>query len=325
MAERPADVMRRSKRQNIDSVIQFPENLGAHAMMLSFKKYKYIPPGDPQRGLLKITDSTYTPQELAGTDTILLPLPSNIRDSYNIRIQGYEAGLMGAGLGTVASNLAGVGNLSFEDLVSAGSNTMRQLGIPTTRAELGENISGTVTRGVAAYAARKGLDTIVPNAGRSIDAGLGNVINPKASLFFDGMNLKQFDFQWTLAPMKETESDVIRQINNTVKRNILPSYSTVLGFKRSLLNYPSTVDIYFFGIDQEYFLHYKTAMVQSFNLEFAQQGQAILKGGKPAVQTMTMTLMETDIHTSEDYGGESTESLDVTLLMQDPNGPGRGR
>jgi len=312
MAERPADVMRRSKRQNIDSVIQFPENLGAHAMMLSFKKYKYIPPGDPQRGLLKITDSTYTPQELAGTDTILLPLPSNIRDSYNIRIQGYEAGLMGAGLGTVASNLAGVGNLSFEDLVSAGSNTMRQLGIPTTRAELGENISGTVTRGVAAYAARKGLDTIVPNAGRSIDAGLGNVINPKASLFFDGMNLKQFDFQWTLAPMKETESDVILQINDTVKRNILPSYGSIAGFKRTLLNYPSTVDIYFFGIDQRYFLHYKTAMVQSFNLEFAQQGQAILKGGKPAVQTMIMTLMETDIHTSEDYGGESTENFDIT-------------
>ena len=324
MAERPADVMRRSKRQNIDSVIQFPENLGAHAMMLSFKKYKYIPPGDPNRGLLKITDSTYTPQELAGTDTILLPLPSNIRDSYNVRIQGYEAGLMGAGLGTIASGFAGAGNVGLDQLAQVGKDTFQRLGIPTSLNDItGENLGSTAGR-VAAFAARKGIDTIAPNAGRSIDAGLGNVVNPKASLFFDGMNLKQFDFQWTLAPMKETESDVIRQINNTVKRNILPSYSTVLGFKRSLLNYPSTVDIYFFGIDQEYFLHYKTAMVQSFNLEFSQQGQAILKGGKPAVQTMTMTLMETDIHTSEDYGGESTESFDMTL-MQDPNGPGRGR
>lgn len=323
-AERPKDVIGRSKRQNLDSVIQFPENLGSHSMMLVFNKYKYIPPGDPERVLNKVTDSTYTAQQLAGKDTILLPLPANIRDSYNIRIQGYEAGLMGAGLGTIASGFAGAGNVGLDQIAKVGKDTFNRLGIPTSEEDIaGENLGSTIGRG-AAFLARKSIDAVAPNAGRSIDAGLGNVVNPKASLFFDGMNLKQFDFQWTLAPMKQTESDVIRQINDTIKRNILPSYSSVLGLKRSLLNYPNTVDIFFFGIDQKYFLHYKTCMVQSFNLEFAQQGQAILKGGKPAVQTMTMGLIETDIHTSEDYGGESTTSFDMTL-MQDPNGPGGGR
>lgn len=312
-SQRPKDVIRRSKRENIDSVIQFPENLGSHAMMLVFNKYKYIPPGDPERVLNKVTDSTYSAQQLAGKDTILLPLPVNIRDSYNIRVQGYEAGLIGTGLGTVASGFAGAGNVGLGDLSRIAGNTFERLGIPTSLADItGENLGSTAAR-TGAFLARKSIDAVAPNAGRSIDAGLGNVVNPKASLFFDGMNLKQFDFQWTLAPMKETESDVIKQINDTVKRNILPSYSTVLGLKRSLLNYPNTVDIFFFGIDQRYFVHYKTCMVQSFNLEFAQQGQAILKGGKPAVQTMTMALIETDIHTSEDYGGESTTSSDLTL------------
>jgi len=51
----------------------------------------------------------------------------------------------------------------------------------------------------------------------------------------------------------------------------------------------------------------------------------MLRGGKPASITMNMGLIESDIHTSEDYGGSSTESLDVASLTQDTNGPGAGR
>lgn len=320
MTERPTDVMRRSRRQNIDSVLQFPSNLGAHSMMLVFNKYKYVPPGDPERTLNKVDESTYTAQQLAGKDTILLPLPSNLRDSYNVRVQGYEAGLGGAAVGTIASEFAGAADINMGSLKSRGSALIGRLGLDAGAAT--EGVGSSAARALA-FIGRKTIDAITPNAGRAIDSGLGNLINPKASLYFDGMNLKQHDFQWTLAPMKETESDTIRQISETIKRNVLPSYANALGFKRVLLNYPSTVDIFFFGIDQNYFVHYKTCMVQSFNTEFTPQGQAILKGGKPAVQTISLQMIETDIHTSEDYGGSSTteELKDMSIETYTPSIP----
>lgn len=323
MTERPTDVMRRSRRQNIDSVLQFPSNLGAHSMMLVFNKYKYVPPGDPERQLNKVDESTYTAQQLAGKDTILLPLPANLRDSYNVRVQGYEAGLGGAAVGTIASELTNTADLNLKTLLSRGGGLLRRLGLETDDMSSG---GATGLGAAAAFIGRKSIDTFTPNGGRAVDSGLGNLVNPKASLYFDGMNLKQHDFQWTLAPMKETESDTIRKISETIKRNVLPSYATALGFKRVLLNYPSTVDIFFFGIDQNYFVHYKTCMVQSFNTEFTPQGQAILKGGKPAVQTISLQMIETDIHTSEDYGGSSvTEGLtDMSIQTHTPTIPQSG-
>ena len=320
MTERPTDVMRRSRRQNIDSVLQFPSNLGAHSMMLVFNKYKYVPPGDPERKLNKVDESTYTAQQLAGKDTILLPLPSNLRDSYNVRVQGYEAGLGGAAVGTIASEFSNSADLNLAALRSRGGGLLGRLGLETDAVT---DSAGSVAGRAAAFIGRKAIDAFTPNAGRAVDSGLGNLINPKASLYFDGMNLKQHDFQWTLAPMKETESDTIRQISETIKRNVLPSYANALGFKRVLLNYPSTVDIFFFGIDQNYFVHYKTWMVQSFNTELTPQGQAILKGGKPAVQTISLQMIETDIHTSEDYGGSSaTEELkDMSIQTYTPSIP----
>ena len=63
-------------------------------------------------------------------------------------------------------------------------------------------------------------------------------------------------------------------------------------------------------------------MVQTFSTNFTPNGLALLRGGKPASITMNMSLIETDIHTSEDYGGSGTDSLDITTLTQDPNAPG---
>jgi hypothetical protein len=47
-------------------------------------------------------------------------------------------------------------------------------------------------------------------------------------------------------------------------------------------------------------------MVQQFQNNYTPNGLAVVTGGKPAMVSMNMTLMEMDIHTSEDYGGVST-------------------
>ena len=53
--------------------------------------------------------------------------------------------------------------------------------------------------------------------------------------------------------------------------------------------------------------YFKRAMVSQFEVNYSGSGApAFVEGGKPAVVTLTMSLTEIDIHTSEDYGGVGT-------------------
>lgn len=292
----PKDIIRRSKRDKVPSVLQFPRKLGAHAMLMVFKKYEYKRPGT--RALNKVGASTLTSQNLAGQDAILLPLPANIEDTYSVRVQGADIGITGALTAGVAGEFAESG-LTVEGLQQAAAS---QFGLAT---DVVKSILGNQqneNNADIAFLARRALDNnLFSGASRALDIGLGNTINPKAALYFDGMTLKQPNFNWTLAPTNEQESDDIRSISNTIKRNVLPTYGDAGGLARTLLNYPSMVDIFFFGIDQSYFTFYKTCMVQTFNTNFTPQGLAVTKGGKPAMVTMNMGLIEADIHTAEDY------------------------
>jgi hypothetical protein len=285
---------------------------------LIFDKYKYSPPGE--RALNKVGSTGFNSQLVSGREAILLPLPSNIEDSYNIRVQGYDAEISGEAVSRAASGFAGAGDLTLGNLASSLSAALPGFDLDSLLNPDTENISKNV-----AFLGRRTAEKLLPGSARAISAGVGNAVNPKASLYFDGVTLKQPNFAWNLSPLNPEDSVLLKSIIQTIRKNILPSYSTAVGLPRALLNYPSTVDIFFLGVDQSYFLYYKTCMVQSFSTNFTPNGLTMLRGGKPASITMNMGLIESDIHTSEDYGGSSTESLDVASLTQDTNGPGAGR
>lgn len=279
-------------------------NASPHSMLMIFNSYKYVSPGERTLNALSFSgrDGILGPT-LENKDMIQLPLPANIEDTYSIRVQGYDADFTGSLVAGAASRFAGAGDISVPNLFSTLTSALSGTGFSMDDL-LSTNMSD-ISRNVA-FLGRRAIDSVIPNAGRNIDVGLGNTVNPKASIYFDGVTLKQPSFTWLLAPSDRDESDAIRDISNFIKRHILPTYGSAVGFAKTLLNYPSTVDIFFLGIDQQYFVFYKTCMVQSFTLNFSPNGMAILKGGKPAMVTMQMSLIEMDIHTSEDYGGSST-------------------
>ena len=298
----PQAAVRGSKGSKIVQSLRFPiHNQGAHRMLMVFNSYKYVSPG--QRGLNKIDNlgrDSRRGQIPDGKTVIELPLPANLEDAYNVRVQGYDAELSGALIAGAASQFAGAGDLSTRNILSALGGALSGTGLDPE--SIMSSDIGDISRNVA-FLGRRNLPS---NAGRAVDTGLGNVINPKTSLYFDGVNLKQLAFNWTLAPQDSQESDVIRDITNAIKRNMLPSYGTAVGFTQALLNYPSTVDIFLLGVDQQYYMYFKTCMVQGFTVNYTPNGLAVVKGGKPAIVGIGMTLVEADIHTSEDYGGSST-------------------
>lgn len=298
----PQPAIRTSKASDTIQSLRFPiHNQGAHRMLMVFNQYKYVAPG--QRGLNKLGNTgrgNVTGPTPAGKTTIELPLPANLFDAYNVRVQGYDAELTGALVAGAASQFAGAGDLSTGNITTALGGVLSGSGLNPS--SILSSDMGDISRNVA-FLGRRNLPS---NLGRSVDTGLGNTINPKTSLYFDGVNLKQLSFDWNLAPQDARESDVIRDITNTIKRNMLPTYGTAVGFSQALLNYPSTVDIFLLGVDQQYYMYFKTSMIQGFNVNYTPHGLAVVKGGKPAMVSLSMTLVEADIHTAEDYGGSST-------------------
>ncbi len=304
----------RKKELNGMGVLSFPNNLGAHSTLLIFKKYKYISPGD--RSLNRVINTTLTRQEL-GNNAVLLPLPREIKDTYSIKISEFEQGMFGDAISQGGSFMTGDGSLDVDRIIA-------NIGLPSTKAVV------TSASGIAGVAASKFLGSkgsVVGGAalgsliggntdiGKSIEAGAGAMSNPKQALHFQGIDLKRHTFSWTMAPTSQNESDTIMNITNLVRRNSLPSYTNLGPLKRAILNYPSTVDIYFFGIEQAYFMYYKTCMIDNLDFNYTSQGMSILRGGKPAVVTMSMSLKEMDIHTAEDYTPGNPEALggDITV------------
>jgi len=317
--ERPQEYIARSKADQSPKFLSFPLNSGAHSILLVFNKYRFIPPGDFEEdgGLLSLTAGSTNNrggligQIPIGTDSIQLPLPANIQDTYSLRVQGNDLGVAGAEVAEGASTIAGAGDVSARAL---GNILGRALPDVDFRQILDPNLQ-EASRNVA-FLGRRAIDSLLPGAGRAVDQGLGNTVNPKASLYFEGVNLKQHDFNWTLAPTERAESDRIRDITNMIKRHVLPSYGNAVGLNKVLLNYPSTVDVFFLGIDDQYFLYYKRCMVQQFSVNYTPGGLAFVGGGKPAMITMNMSLMEMDIHTSEDYGGATTDNATVETTFE---------
>lgn len=313
MATPREEILRKKKDLNGMSILTFPKkNQSAHSMLLIFKKYRYQSPGT--RNLNRVSETNFSSEEING-NALLLPLPREISDSFRINIGEFSQGVLGDAISQTSSYMFNGGGTP--------SNLVENMGLPSTQSIV--KTTGGAIGSVLGFLSKSGRgaggnDSRLNAAGiggligsqldtgqiaSSIEAGAGATVNPKQALQFKGIELKTHQFSWTFAPKSPDESDEILRITQLVKRNALPSYASLGPVRRAILSYPSTVDIYFFGLQEEYFTLYKTCMIENFNFNYTPQGMAIMRGGKPAVVNMSMTLKEMDIHTSEDYGGSS--------------------
>ena len=292
---KPAQSVIEANRQSQIGVARyrFPNDLGAHAMVFNFKTYEYRG-GQP---VTTIIDSS-----------VALPLPSNIVDSYSIQVGPRELGIFGAAAADLSSRMNDGNGLinALGELASATANGVSSAVNSSSLASTAIN----ATR----YLARAGLTTL-PGGSEvesGISAGTGTAINPHAAIVFDGISLKTHSFDWLLAPKSATESEQAKNIINTFKKAALPSYTNPLGassstgtsFDRALLKYPSMVDIFFVGLNQEYYFYFKTCMINNITVDYAPQGQALFKGeggSRPVMMNFKVDLTEAQIHTKEDY------------------------
>jgi len=317
-------------------LLSFPSSGGPHTMLMTFKQYEYEFARAGEQRLLNLsvngrprsgadvrresingrTGGARFSGQLSGIE---LPIPSNLKDNDLMRLEVITQSPLELAAGEYiaqgASALQG-SNLTMRDLPGAlqqvGSSIANSTGTALSQgtgaamsainALLDQSV-GSMSRDVMYL-----LRSVLPSGiSRVTDRVLGSTVNPKASLAFEGVELKQHSFSWTLIPRNENDSEIIRAIIRTLKQNSLPTYQTFAGTNfKAYLKYPSIVDMYLLGVNPEYFVKFKSAMIRSVNVEYGSTGiVSIMKGGKPGNVTLTIDLVELDIHTAEDYGGTS--------------------
>ena len=256
---------------NTYTQLSFPDDLGNHAMIFNFSSYDYGGTGTQVNQILE--------------SSIALPIPSNLTDTFSIRVLSTELGSLGNAVKDIVS-MAGAGNLTAMGVFEAGQAAF----------------AGQGTRKVAAF-----IDSVSgTNTSKALEVATGMVVNPRIALAFEGVDLKSHTFTWTLAPRTAAESDKLRVIIQQIKKSALPSFNNSSG-QKVFLNYPNVVDMFFLGTTEGFMYYFKRAMVSQFEVNYSGSGApAFVEGGKPAVVTLTMSLTEIDIHTSEDYGGVGT-------------------
>ena len=353
LSDRPNDLSPVSASQ----LLSFPSSGGPHTMLMTFKQYQYEFARAGEQSLLNFNVSG----ALSGSEVrrrsavregrgarfngqltgIELPIPANLRDNDLMRIENITQSPIESAVGGYiagAANAMQGSNLTLRDVPAA----LRDVGADLANVSAGDVFNQGV--GALGNAVNAILNESVGNASRDVmyllrsalpngisqvtDRALGSTVNPRASLAFEGVELKQHSFNWTLIPKNERDSEIIRAIIRTLKQNSLPTYQTFAGTNfKAYLRYPSIVDIYLLGVNSDYFMKFKSSMIRSVNVEYGSTGiVSIVKGGKPGNVTLNIELVELDIHTAEDYGGTSgVVPPTIGDLTRDPNGPGAGR
>jgi hypothetical protein len=317
---RPNSKIRESNRGNTERLF-FPDGGFPHGIQLIFKKYSYEDLVLGTNGQTKKTEFA-TAQE-TGVLAVELPMPSTLTDATGLQINGFERTFMESFIAdTLAPAFDGnIGDIA-KDLFSLGEAGMKG-GIDAVFGGLGATTDGqkaATGQGakIASFMMKNTLNSFAPGLGKALGASRGTAINPQATLSFEGVNLRQFSFDWTLYPESKEEALSIKKIIRSIKRNILPEIQSVTGtdvdggsglgansLSRAFLKYPAVVSINLLGIDESHFLRFKPCMVDNINIDYGASGEIIIaEGGVPQGIKVSMTFKELEIQTADDYEGD---------------------
>ena len=292
----PTTIINKNKSPK-NGLLMFPADLGVHCTLMRFFKYSY----GGVRG-----------SEVESVSDLVLPLPKQIQDSFKINVAGDEIGAMSATAAQLVAAGGDVGNVVGNSGAATGkviNNVMAG----------GGGVSDVTTDLLTA-----GLSKTNPNAANVMKSGKGTALNPFATLVFKGVDLKVHSLEWMLSPDSEQESRTLNDIIKKLQGMVLPTVGGIAAqgelsaIERGLLRYPHMVDVYFQGIDSNYYFKFKTSMISQISVDYTPNGIAINKGGRPSAIRLTMTLQEAFIHTADDY--ETGEVVTDVLGERTENG-----
>ena len=228
--------------------------------------------------------SPQTAATLNFVQAFALPLPKGIRESFSIEIGQESQGLAGG--------IADAAQLYLASPDGAG------------RTQALENAATALAYGKLVQAAES-------IGGSTIAQAVGAVPNPHIQALFSGVPLREHRFEWTFAPRNPNESQQLMDLLKAMKAYALPSYSS-LG--TAALAYPFLCQPELKIAGSAQLIKFQPCLIQSIELNYSPQGiPAFFEGtSHPAFIEVSISMLETQIQTSRDYGREGGDRLSET-------------
>ena len=172
---------------------------------------------------------------------------------------------------------------------------------------------------VMALKAIEGITGDVGGAGAlgAYEAGLA--FNPQTALAFEGINLRQFGFAFTLVPESKEEAEDVRRIENFFRKYMYPDTKT--GFS---LQYPPKFKIQFFvgETENKYMPMIHDCYLAGVEATFNPDSNAFFVDGQPTAVSLTLNFSEVRMLTRHDVYKESQSTDDPSYDYSRPGSQG---
>ena len=244
--------------------------------------------------------SSYRPTTSRITDSVAIYLPPNITNTTGAQYQGIEQGALG---------LAAAGGGKFFDAMRR-NDFASAAGILTGT---GGNLIAAGLQKALAGAADLFFDA--EGASDLYNKAFGNATNPYMEVFFGGMELRTFQYNFTFAPKNQNETDDVQAIIQLFRFHMTPELQ---GENMRYLTLPSTFDIHYMyqhsvtktgrrgtratiDVAQENNFYNKiaTCVLNNVAVDYSSNGVKSFADGAPTSITMSLQFTETEILTKE--------------------------
>lgn len=222
----------------------------------------------------------------------------------------------------------------------AGSNLTERQGIKVTATDLGVGgavgdmfATGNMDSGDVAGVAQTAVERIVQKVGNAAIDGGGDAVknflqmafayapNPHTAVMFQGVDLRQHQFNWRLSPETPDESLRAKQIADKLRFNSLPVF---FGDTTALFSYPLICKVSFMagspaGKDRTEILYTtKFCMIRDVSINYAPNGVPSFFAGTNAPTSMEIgiQLQEIEYFTAESYADAEQKGTDLERRLR---------
>ena len=158
---------------------------------------------------------------LINAGSILLPIPSNLADTNNVRYDGSNLNGLGA-VGVKASE-----NIMNVPIGEKGASDAFQNAVSTAKKDVVagfgnvEAATNVFTKFLSAKAV--GIFGVNVTTSQLLARANGEILNPNMELLFGGPTLRNFRFNYKFTPRNEKEAEQVKLIIRAFKRNMAPA------------------------------------------------------------------------------------------------------
>ena len=214
------------------------------------------------------------------------PVPENLSIGYNVKYEERDTGILGEIISSKSGRDA-IKNIQDGNFAALGDQIS---------AASGEDVSTAMAQVAnrAAFAALNSASDVVGGLAGQIK---GSIPNPHPTVFFKGLDLREFTWTWKFVPRSEAEAAKLTQMLQSIRKLILPEskdgflkYPYLL--KPSIMSDANALDIY--G-------KFKNSAVKQFLINYTGEGtSAFFYDGNPVAINCQMTFQEVEMYTSAD-------------------------